>query len=489
MESLAYPLLAYYAAVMAVLCIYGLHRYWLVWLYMRHRDRVDTTPPGRFGELPRVTVQLPMFNERRVAARVIQAASRLDYPRDRLQIQVLDDSTDESARIARDCCRNLAADGLDIEYLHRENRTGFKAGALAEGMRSATGELITVFDADFVPPPDFLRRTIDQFTDDGVGMVQTRWQHLNRDVSWLTRLQAMSLDAHFIVEQAARAWTGRWFNFNGTAGIWRRQCIEDAGGWHTDTLTEDTDLSYRAQMAGWQFRYLPEVCCEAEIPPTVTAFMCQQHRWNKGLIQSAIKLLPTILRSRVPLKTKIEAWFHLTSPLPYVFIFLLVLLVVPALIVPLPLSGIRTALALWVGISCLALGTLAACVFYIVSQAVQGRGIWRTILRLPALMAVGIGISVINTRAFLEALFGNQSPFVRTPKFAGAERSEVDPLLSLRSRRGLIELAIGVVMLVSVVFAFTRPITLVGVPFLLLFAAGFLVIGIQERLEAAGERR
>jgi hypothetical protein len=492
MDHLALPLLVYYVAVIAVFCGYGIHRYWHVWIFFRTGGLAgpdgtgDPPPRSRFERPPRVTVQLPMFNERRVAERVIEAACALDYPRDRLQIQVLDDSTDESADVARRCCARMAEAGHDIQYLHREQRDGYKAGALAAGLPSATGELIAMFDADFVPTPDLLRRTVDHFTDGSIGMVQTRWAHLNPRESLLTRIQALCLDGHFVIEQTARSRAGRWFNFNGTAGVWRRSCIEDAGGWHHDTLTEDTDLSYRAQLAGWTFRYLPNVTCPAELPPTVAALMTQQHRWNKGLIQNAIKLLPTILRRRAPLGAKVEAFFHLTSPLPYAAMLLLTLLVAPAFVVGLPSTGISSGLALGLGAVCLALGTCGACAFYLASQWGQGRSGLGTVLRLPALMAIGVGVSVINTKAIFEALVGFRSPFVRTPKFAGAETSDPDPLVR-RGRRlppGAIEVAMGSLMVACGLLTFTEPFTLVGLPFIALFAAGYLGIGIPQMLAA-----
>ncbi|MHC4826220.1 MAG: cellulose synthase family protein, partial [Planctomycetota bacterium] len=423
MNALTLLLLVYYAAVLAVICLYGAHRYWVVWAFLRNRKRSgEVEPAGRFDRLPSVTIQLPMFNERHVAQRVIEAACAIDYPRDLLQVQVLDDSTDESGEIARRCCERLAAAGHNVEYVHRSNREGFKAGALAHGLASARGEFIAVFDADFVPPPDTLCRTIQHFTDPRLGMVQLRWSHLNRHASLLTEIQSMFLDGHFVVEQTARFGTGRWFNFNGTAGIWRRTSIEDAGGWQHDTLTEDTDLSYRAQLKGWRFRYLPTVDCPAEVPPTVSAFLTQQHRWNKGLVQTAIKLLPRILSSPAPLKTKIEAWFHLTSPLVHLAILLLAMLAAPLVLLPWRPESLSLSppLALGIGVALIALGTLAACTFYIASQWAQGLGIWQTIARMPALMSLGIGISVVNARAVVEAVLGRKSPFLRTPKYAGA---------------------------------------------------------------------
>jgi cellulose synthase/poly-beta-1,6-N-acetylglucosamine synthase-like glycosyltransferase len=482
MDALAPPLLSYYVAAIAVFCVYGLHRYWLVSRLPRANRTID--PPSRFERLPRVTVQLPMFNEARVAERIITAAAALDYPRDRLQIQVLDDSTDECAETARRVSERLAAGGLDIQYLHRSHREGYKAGALAAGLRSAAGEFIAVFDADFVPPPDVLKRMIHHFTDRSVGMVQARWAHLNREESLLTRVQALCLDGHFVIEQAVRAATGRWFNFNGTAGIWRRRCIDDAGGWQHDTLTEDTDLSYRAQLAGWTFRYLPNVACPAELPHDIGALMGQQHRWTKGLTQTAIKLLPAIMHADVPLKTKVEAWFHLTSPLPYVALLVLTLIVGPAFFVSMPGTGMSGPVALVLGLGCLTLGTLATCAFYIAAQRAQGRSIIAAILLLPVLMAIGVGMSLINTRAIVEALLGRHSAFVRTPKTGGAHRAATEPVGMPPRRRfrpvGAPESLLGALMIGCHAFALREPFTLVSVPFLVLFAAGYLGIGLPR---------
>jgi len=472
-------------------CVYGLHRYWMVWAFLRSRRRASfEEPKRRFESLPRVAVQLPMFNEKRVAERIIESACAIDYPRELLQIQVLDDSTDESADIARECCQRMADLGHNVEYLHRANREGYKAGALAEGLKSATGEFIAVFDADFVAPPNILHDTIHHFTDPAIGMVQARWSHLNREDSLLTQVQAMYLDGHFVIEQAARARNDRWFNFNGTAGVWRRKTIEDAGGWQHDTLTEDTDLSYRAQLRDWKFRYLPDVCCPAEVPPTVSAFLSQQHRWNKGLIQTAIKLLPTIMRSKASLRTKIEAWFHLTSPLVHVFILLLVLLVLPAMFVTLPLRHANPGVSIGLGVLFLILGALAACTFYLASQCTQGLSVWKTLLRLPALMAIGVGISVINSRAVIEAIFGRQSPFVRTPKYNGDR--EVDPVVKRHKKlipNGVLEILLGLLMIACIAMSLLRPHTIVAVPFLILFACGYLAIGVPAlRASMAGAR-
>ena len=486
-------ILIYYITVWAVICMYGLHRYWVVWTYIRDKGWKSAPKPDKnFQVLPKVTVQLPMFNERHVAERIIETCCKLDYPSELLQIQVVDDSTDESQLIAKRCCERMVEAGSDVQFIHRKNRHGFKGGALEDAMPSVTGEFIAVFDADFVPPKDFLKNTIHHFTDESIGMVQTRWSYLNRDQSLLTQVQAILLDGHFVIEQTARAARGRWFNFNGTGGIWRRKCIEDAGGWQHDTLTEDTDLSYRAQLAGWKFKYLQNVTCPGELPPTVSAFMSQQHRWNKGLMQTGIKLLPQIFRSKIPLATKIEAFFHLTSPVPYLAVLMLVLLALPGLYVALPVYEMQPTIALALGSVFLILGMIAACTFYVVSQCAQGFSFWRTLLRLPALMAIGVGVNVLNTKAAIEALIRYQSPFVRTPKYANEKESEPDPIIKnkrLAIPTGSIELALALMMIVCVMLSFTRPYLMIGLPFLILFAVGYISIGLPSLRSALIARR
>ncbi|HWB20985.1 MAG TPA: glycosyltransferase, partial [Phycisphaerales bacterium] len=434
-EFIAYLILALYLLAFALVCVYGLHRYVMVQAFLRARRTypLETAAPykGTAGslqsetnipdgdsacasQLGTVTVQLPMYNERHVASRIIRAAAALDWPSEKLQIQVLDDSTDSSAQIARRTCEELSDAGVNIQYIHRTNRQGYKAGALANGMKSASGEYIAIFDADFVPAPDFLRRTIPEFDQPGLGMVQARWSHLNRERSILTRVQAIFLDAHFIVEQSARASTGKWFNFNGTAGVWRRTCIDAAGGWQHDTLTEDTDLSYRAQLAGWRFKFLNHVACPAELPPTVSAFLSQQHRWQKGLVQTAMKLLPTILRSPTPLRTRMEAFFHLTSPLLYLLVLLMIALL-PGIII---FSDFYRDLHPHINFALTVIfpffGICSTTTFYLASQLGQGRSLLRTVCLLPALFAIGTGLTCNNSRAVLEALFRRQSPFIRT---------------------------------------------------------------------------
>ena len=305
-----------YFAVMVVLAMYGIHRYALVYNFFKNRQNVPGPPP-EIENWPRVTVQLPIYNERYVTERLVEAVAQFDYPRELLQIQVLDDSTDETQVIARDCVERYRALGVPVEYIHRDNREGFKAGALQNGLETATGEFVAIFDADFIPPADFLRRTVPYFVDPKLAMVQTRWSYINRNYSALTEVEAILLDGHFAIEHSSRYRSGLFFNFNGTAGIWRRVAIEDAGGWQHDTLTEDTDLSYRAQMRGWQFLYLPEIECPSELPVEMNAFKSQQARWAKGLMQTAKKILPKVMRADVPTAVKAEAFFHLTANISY----------------------------------------------------------------------------------------------------------------------------------------------------------------------------
>src|SRR3954468_6468734 len=295
-----------YLSVLFGLSAYGIHRYVIIYLFLKNRKN-EPQPATRFVTLPKVTMQLPVFNEIYVVERLIRSVSEIDYPRELLQIQVLDDSTDDTQDVTASLAQELSNRGFNVERIHRVNRHGFKAGALETGLESAEGDFVCILDADFVPPPDLLRKTVDFFTDPKVGMIQTRWGHLNRGYSLLTRVQAMFLDGHLLLEQTARSRSGRFFNFNGTAGLWRRSCIDEAGGWQHDTLTEDLDLSYRAQLAGWKFIFLPDVVTPAELPVDMNGFKSQQHRWTKGSIQTCKKLLPEIWRSKLPLPIKLEA--------------------------------------------------------------------------------------------------------------------------------------------------------------------------------------
>src|SRR6202142_1145714 len=358
-------LLIPYFIVLIILAAYGGDRYWLVYLYYKNKKNKTTEPPGHFDDLPRVTVQLPIFNEQYVVDRLLDAVCRLDYPREKLDIQLLDDSTDETVEVARGLVERYAALGHPITYLHRTNREGFKAGALAEGMKTAKGEFVAIFDADFVPPEDFLMRTIHHFTESKVGMVQTRWTHLNRNYSFLTEVEAILLDGHFVLEHSGRARTGLFFNFNGTAGVWRRTAIDEAGGWQHDTLTEDTDLSYRAQLVGWKFIYVQDVECPAELPVEMAAFKAQQARWAKGLIQTGKKILPRVMRSDAPLHTKIEAWYHLTANLSYPLMIVLSVLMLPAMIIRFYQGWFQM---LFIDLPLFMASTFSISSFYLVSQ-------------------------------------------------------------------------------------------------------------------------
>jgi cellulose synthase/poly-beta-1,6-N-acetylglucosamine synthase-like glycosyltransferase len=410
-----------YFAVLIILAFYGSHRYILLYKYYRNRSNRPAPPSEALSPLPRVTVQLPIYNERYVVERLIEEACRMEYPRELLEIQVLDDSTDDTVVLARNCVERFALLGHPIRYLHRDNREGFKAGALAEGLQSATGEFIAIFDADFLPPADFLQKTLPHFAHPTIGMVQTRWSYINRGYSVLTQVQAILLDGHFVFEHGARSRSGCFFNFNGTAGIWRRLAIEDAGGWQHDTLTEDTDLSYRAQLRGWKFLYLPDVECLSELPVEMNAFKTQQARWAKGLIQTGRKLLPTIWRSAVPRKIKLEAFFHLTANICYPLMSVLAALILPAIIVRFYQGWFQM---LYIDLPLMIAATGSVSTFYLGSQRELFPADWRHKLRfLPFILATGIGLTITNTCAVLEGLFGHQSEFVRTPKYRIEDRT------------------------------------------------------------------
>jgi cellulose synthase/poly-beta-1,6-N-acetylglucosamine synthase-like glycosyltransferase len=394
------------------LCIYGLNSLVLVFLYLRHRD--DPTPsPLPPAEWPRVTVQLPVYNELHIIERLLTAAAALDYPRDRCEFQMLDDSTDETRQIAAQAVARLQEQGINVVHITRPDREDYKAGALAAGLAKARGELIAIFDADFVPPAGFLRRVVPHFADPGVGCVQTRWGHLNRDYSPLTRAQALGIDGHFVVEQTARSRAGLFLNFNGTGGVWRRDCIADAGGWQGDTLTEDLDLSYRAQLRGWRIAYLPDVVVPAEVPVQISALKRQQARWAQGSIETALKLIGPLLRSRQPGLVKLEGIIHLTGYLVHPLMLLAILLI-------LPMSFSNS----WVlSVSPWLMGMAAGPpLLYLVAQ--RGKP-WSHRLRLlPLLELLGIGLALNNTWAVARGILGIRQGFLRTPKFALLEPAD-----------------------------------------------------------------
>ncbi|OFW05505.1 MAG: glycosyl transferase family 2 [Acidobacteria bacterium RIFCSPLOWO2_12_FULL_59_11] len=473
-------LLIPYFLVLIALAVYSIHRYYLVYTYFRYRRNLPELPPGPLEPLPRVTVQLPLYNELYVTERLIEEVCRLDYPRELLEIQVLDDSTDDTVAIARTCVERLAALGHPIRYLHRTNREGFKAGALAEGLHQAQGEFIAIFDADFLPPPDFLHRTLPYFHTPQVGMVQTRWNYINRNYSLLTQIQAILLDGHFTLEHGARFRSGCFFNFNGTAGIWRRKAIEEAGGWQHDTLTEDTDLSYRAQLQGWKFLYLPEIECFSELPVEINSFKVQQARWAKGLVQVALKLLPTLWRSSVPRRVKIEAFFHLTANFSYPLMIALMGLLLPAMIVRFYQGWFQM---LYIDLPLLLAATCSISTFYLVSQRELFPEDWkRTIKYVPLLMATGIGLTITNAWAVLGALFGVRSEFVRTPKYR--IESGRDRVFSKLYRHhahwvALVEILLGCYFAFTVQYAISNE-NYGTVPFLCVFVLGYLGTGLYS---------
>lgn len=476
-------LLIPYFVVLTLLATYGIHRYTLVYLYYKKKKNSTSEPTILFSQLPRVTVQLPIFNEQFVVDRLLQAVCRLEYPKELLEIQVLDDSTDETVNVAHNLVEHYAAQGFQITYHHRTDRTGFKAGALHEGLKSATGEFVTIFDADFVPPPDFLQRIIHHFTEPKIGMVQTRWTHINRNYSFLTEVEAILLDGHFVLEHSGRARHNVFFNFNGTAGIWRRAAIEDAGGWQHDTLTEDTDLSYRAQLKGWKFVYRQDVECPAELPVEMTAFKTQQARWAKGLIQTGKKILPLVLKSNQPFRVKLEAWYHLTANLSYPLMVVLSVLLLPAMVIRFYQGWFQM---LYIDIPLFLASTFSISSFYLVSQRELFPRTWpRAILYLPCLMAIGIGLTVTNTCAVVEALIGRQTAFARTPKYRVESRNDVVRSTKYRRRLGWVpwaELLIGSYFVLAVYYAISNE-NFLTVPFLALFVFGYWYTGLMSLLQ------
>jgi cellulose synthase/poly-beta-1,6-N-acetylglucosamine synthase-like glycosyltransferase len=413
-----------YFVDIALLFYFGIHTYIMVFLYAKNKEKCNqeegmvlSLEKGK--KFPIVTVQLPVYNEFYVIERLIDSAVALRYPKDKLQIQVLDDSTDESIEKAANLVNKYANQGHWIEHIHRRVNTGYKAGALDAGMAKASGEYIAIFDSDFVPDPDFLLKTIGYFQDPEVGMVQARWGHLNQDYNVLTKAQSYGIDGHFMIEQVARNGSGLWMNFNGTAGVWRKACILDAGGWEHDTLTEDFDLSYRAEMKGWKFRYFKDIVCKAEIPATMNAYKSQQFRWCKGSIQTAVKLLPMIWKGNLPWKVKAEAVTHLINYSVHPLMIINILLTAPLLLLEywagvnfydLPISILSATAVV------LSIGSLGPLVFYAYSQR-ELYSNWKSRLAfLPVMVMIGTGIAIVNTRAWLEAVLGIQSGFKRTPK-------------------------------------------------------------------------
>jgi cellulose synthase/poly-beta-1,6-N-acetylglucosamine synthase-like glycosyltransferase len=471
-----------YFFVLIILGLYGWHRFFLVREYTKHKDRAaGPVPHVADDQWPMVTVQLPFYNEMYVVERLIDAIADFDYPKDKLEIQILDDSTDETEQIAELAARRLESKGYIVSYLHRTDRTGYKAGALEKGLEVAKGQFISIFDADFVPNPDFLKKTVPYFLEnEKLALVQARWGHINADYSLLTRVQAIMLDGHFILEHGGRNRAGCFFNFNGTAGVWRREAIPDAGGWQHDTLTEDLDLSYRAQLRGWKFLFVPQVVAPAEVPVEMNSFKSQQHRWAKGSIQTCKKVLPTLLQADLPFKVKAEAFFHLTANFNYVLMLALSLLMVPAMVVRYEMGWTEMLL---IDIPAFFLATFSVANFYAFSQHEAYPQDWKRRLKyLPVVMSVGIGLTINNLRAVCEAALGQESEFRRTPKY-GIQKSADDwqhkKYHQSQLVQPLIETSLGLYFTFAVVYALSNGI-FGSLPFLMLFQFGYLYMGLSS---------
>lgn len=485
-----------YFSVLIVLSFYGLHRCEMIRGYLKHKKKMAAGSPVRFDELPRVTIQLPLYNEKYVVERLIEETLKMDYPRHLFQIQVLDDSTDETHPFTEALVAHHQALGHPIEYRHRTNRHGFKAGALQEGLETATGEFVAVFDADFLPPADFLMRAIHPFADPKVGVVQTRWTYLNRHYNVLTEVEAMLLDGHFVLEHGARAGEGLFFNFNGTAGILRRTMIDDAGGWQHDTLTEDSDLSYRAQVKGWKFVYLPGIECPSELPVDMNGFQIQQSRWSKGLTQVAMKLLPGILKADLPGRVKVEAIAHLTPNISYPLMIIVSALMLPVMIVRFYMGWLQMVL---IDMPLIIASFWSITAFYMLAHRELYPRTWkRAIFLIPALMAAGVALTLNNTKAVMEALCRVQTAFARTPKYAIGEHKVKLENVKYKSRTGwlpYVEILFGSYFFYMILFAIDS-MNYLAIPFLLLFVSGYfwaafskLYADYQGRLQWHRQRR
>jgi cellulose synthase/poly-beta-1,6-N-acetylglucosamine synthase-like glycosyltransferase len=483
LDAFDWAIIILYFTILALLAILGVYRVRMVYQFWRYRQ-VKPQPKRRFAEseAPRITVQLPLFNEMYVVERLLESVTGMDYPRHLLEIQVLDDSTDETVRIAQAAVEKHKQRGFDIQYIHRADRTGFKAGALENGMKMAKGQLIAIFDADFMPKPDCLRRMVDFFTDERIGMVQMRWGHINANYSLLTRIQEVLLDGHFVVEQASRNRTGAFFNFNGTAGMWRREAIEWSGGWQHDTLTEDTDLSFRAQLMGWKFVYLLDEDVPAELPVEMNAFKAQQRRWAKGLVQVGLKLMPRLWKHpQLTFQQKVELFFRLFGNCAAMLLIVLSVLHIPVLIVRFN-QGLFHMLLLDAPLMIFA--TFSVVSFY--GTAIRYRypnEKWRLWL-IPLAMAMGIGLVFSNTRAVLEALFGVRSGFVRTPKYNVESRGDnwLKAAVKYRRKRGLlpyVELVFALYFVYAVYYAIRSNIY-ATIPFLLIFLLGYGYMAVMS---------
>ena len=484
LHHIQYVWLIIYLLALVSLFIYGMNCYLLMICYrlkkpdaLRQHEEIKKKFYHDYSrnDWPMVTIQLPIYNERYVIRRLIESVCRFDYPRELLEIQILDDSTDDTTDIAKSVANQKKQQGFDIVYIHRDSRVGYKAGALKEGLKCAKGELVAIFDADFIPHPSFLKETIPYFTDRKIGMLQTRWGHINSDYSLLTRAQSMGIDGHFGVEQASRAWNGFFMNFNGTAGIWRKETIEDAGGWQADTLTEDLDLSYRAQLAGWKLKFISDVVCPAEVPVTINAFKSQQHRWAKGSIQTAKKNLGRLFKSDVSYLVKLQAFLHLTHYMVHPMMLLVVLTSIPMLYSQWFFDSLAFPIMIF---TLLCLATFGPSSMYLYSQRVLYYD-WKSRIKiLPFLMCLGTGIAVNNTKAVLEAFLNRKSGFIRTPKYGIKKKKDnwtskkySIPLNAI----SLLEFFLGLYSLSGLILFLFFSKYLVS-PFLFIYTSGFFYV-------------
>ncbi len=468
-----------YIASLSVLFIFGSHGFIMVYYYLKFRT-VRNKEMNKIEEYPTVTIQLPVFNELYVVERLIESSCSIVYPKDKLEIQVLDDSNDETVEVIATAVAKYRKLGFDIRHIRRGTRTGYKAGALRYGLGIARGDFIAIFDADFVPRQEFLLKTMPYFlTDPKIGMVQTRWEHINSDYSLLTRTQAMALDGHFVIEQSVRNKVGYFINFNGTAGVWRKSCIEDAGNWQEDTLTEDLDLSYRAQLRGWRFKYLNDVTSPAELPSEINALKSQQFRWTKGAIETARKLLPLIWRAPLSTKVKIHATFHLTNNLVFPFIVVAGVLNVPLVFIK-HAGGYDSYFTF---MSVFVFAFIGSFVFYLFSQKDVYQDWQRRLFLFPVFMAGSMGFAVNNSRAVIEGLFRRKSEFVRTPKYSIKSKKDVwmnKRYAPLRiSGTVVIEAVLAVYCLFGVVSSIYF-LEIAAVPFQLLFFSGFAFVSVMS---------
>jgi hypothetical protein len=476
-----------YFSVLLLLSTYGLHRLHLVLLCRRHGKallQAVADAPLLQGndpaELPYVTIQLPLFNESTVAPRLLEAVAKMDYPAERLEIQVLDDSTDETQALCRAHVERLRERGIDIVYIHRVDRTGYKAGALDNGLKTAKGDFVAVFDADFLPQPDFVRAIVGHFADPKIAMVQTRWGHINREVSALTKVQALQLDGHHLVENRARFGAGFLFNFSGTGGMWRKSAIADAGGWEHDTLTEDLDLSYRAQLKGWRFVYRPDVVTPSELPEEVSAVRAQQYRWAKGTVQTARKLMGRVLRSDLTFNQRLEAFYHLTPHFAYPLLVLLSILLLPALVL---LPATSSLAMLMIDLPLLTATTGSLTLFYMEAERAQGRSRLNVLTRLPMLIAIGTGFAPHLTKAVFDGMQNMAGEFVRTPK-QGTNSTRY----KARTDMPMPEVLLAVLSFCSVV-ASIQTGHWFATPFAALFTIGYTYVAILVVTEQTARRQ